>query len=317
MSSTYQVQSTPKSFNTPLGISKFINNELNSDTQYLILEYGARHKGDIKKLCKLFGADYGIITTISPQHLETFHNTENIYLAKKELSDYLEDRLCVYNLDNIYTYRMHQEKSGEKFGISLQSHTNPSINNVKIVNYSTHFNLTINDQTFSVKTKLLGLHNITNILLATALASKLGVSNKNIIQSIGNLSPTPHRLEYIKGFMHIIDDSYNCSLLSAKEALDVLKCAKHKKMIITPGIIEGGTFQYKINHKLGQMCRFADFLVIIGETNRTALTNGFTNNHENTTPLYAKDLEETKQYFSLLSSDDTLLILNDLPDDFK
>ena len=86
LSSKYNVQATPKSYNTPLGISKFINDELRDNTEYLILEYGARHKGDIKKLCNIFGADYGIVTTISAQHLESFKSIQNIYEAKKRAS---------------------------------------------------------------------------------------------------------------------------------------------------------------------------------------------------------------------------------------
>ena len=94
--STYKVQATPMSYNTPLGISKFINEQLNFDTEFLILEYGARRKKDIQKLCKIFGADYGIITTVSPQHLQTFKSVENIFKTKSELANFLRFKTCVF-----------------------------------------------------------------------------------------------------------------------------------------------------------------------------------------------------------------------------
>ncbi|MCQ2564728.1 MAG: UDP-N-acetylmuramoyl-tripeptide--D-alanyl-D-alanine ligase, partial [Clostridia bacterium] len=102
LETTYTCQCTPSSFNTPLGISKFINETLCPTTQFLILEYGARHLGDIKKLTKLFGADYGLVTTISAQHLETFKTINNIYKAKQQLPAFLGDGMCVFNADNIF-----------------------------------------------------------------------------------------------------------------------------------------------------------------------------------------------------------------------
>ena len=313
--SKYRVQATPKSFNTPLGISRFINNELRQDTEYLILEYGARHRGDVRKLCRLYGANFGIITTIAPQHLQTFHNIENIYLTKKELSDYLEDKLCVYNLDNLYSYRMYNEKQNSKLGISLYSNTDLTARNVNVFDFTTHFTLYIHDKPYNIQTKLLGKHNITNILLASALAINLGVPIDKIINSITNLKPTPHRLEYISGRLDILDDSYNCSLASAKEALDVLRTTLNKKMIITPGIIEGGKSQYQINYKLGQMCSFVDYFIIIGNTNKNALLEGY-RTASSSPPICANTLQDAKKLFTLLSPNDTILLLNDLPDDY-
>lgn len=313
--SKYRVQATPKSFNTPLGISRFINNELRQDTEYLILEYGARHRGDVRKLCRLYGANFGIITTIAPQHLQTFHNIENIYLTKKELSDYLNDKLCVYNLDNLYSYRMYNEKQNSKLGISLYSNSDLTARNVNVFDFTTHFTLYIHDKPYNIQTKLLGKHNITNILLASALAINLGVPIDKIINSITNLKPTPHRLEYISGRLHILDDSYNCSLASAKEALDVLRSTLNKKMIITPGIIEGGKSQYQINYKLGQMCSFVDYFIIIGNTNKYALVEGY-QTASSSPPICANTLEDAKKLFTLLSPNDTILLLNDLPDDY-
>ena len=78
LSKKYHTQMTPKSYNTELGIAMFINNNLSTDCEYLILEYGARRKNDIKKLCSLFGADFGIITCVNPQHLETFKTINQV-----------------------------------------------------------------------------------------------------------------------------------------------------------------------------------------------------------------------------------------------
>ena len=313
----YKVIAPPKSFNTPLGISKFINqSDLNVD--FIILEYGARHKNDIKKLCNLFGADYGILTQISPQHLQTFRTIENIVKTKNELCVFLKEKPCVYNLDCEKIRPLFDEKIGGKFSVStLNKSSDIFATDIKIEDFEMRFVLHCKDFEFNCKTRLLGKNNIIDILLAAALAINLGISKEDLSKAISTLTPTPHRLEYIKGQINILDDSYNCSLTSAEQSLDVLKHTSGKKMVVTPGIIEGGKFQEKINQKLGKMLSEFDFIVIVGHTNKDAITKGILDANPTKKILFAHDLNHAKQYFGLLSSADTLLLLNDLPDDYN
>lgn len=321
LSTTYKVQATPASFNTPIGIAKFINNELSPKTEFLILEYGARHIKDIKKLCDLFGADYGIITTISHQHIESFKTIENIFKAKQELSICLKGHPCVFNLDNLYTMRMYTQKQGDKLSVSINQQADVFASNIKIEDFKTKFDLTIFNETYSIETNLLGRHNILNICLATAMAKQLGVDTNTIINSIKDLQPVSHRLQLIKTHLNILDDSYNCSPASAKEALWVLSQLGGKKMIVTPGIIECGKEKYNINFNLGKQMAFCNYCIIVGNENKQALIDGIKKEIENTNLqpqiIFTSTLDEAKQHFSKLAIDDTLLLLNDLPDDYK
>lgn len=316
MLTEFNVLSSPKSYNTPLGIAKFVNESNLTNCQFLILEYGARHKGDVKKLCKLFGADYGIITTVAPQHLESFKTMHNIYKTKEELADFLNEKLCVFNLDNIYTFKMFCNKTGFKIGISIYAEAEIFATDLKIFKFNTHFKLNYCKNEYPVCTKLLGRHNTTNILLASALALKLGVSVNHVLDAIKNLNYVPHRLQLIKSNVNILDDSYNCSLASAKEAMFVLNCCPNKKVVATPGIIECGDAAFEINFELGRLLATANQVIVVGETNKNAITRGLqSKNFKNI--IYAKNLEEAKKFFVKLNKNDTLLLLNDLPDDYK
>jgi len=315
---TYKTQATPKSFNTPLGISKFINEQLNLDTEFLILEYGARNKKDIQKLCKTFGADYGIVTTVSPQHLQTFKSIENVFKTKQELSIFLQHKLCIFNLDNLYTLRMFYNKPNIKIGTSIFTKTDISASNIYIKNFKTYFTLNINNKSYKISTQLLGEHNILNITLATSLAFRLNIPINKILSAIKKLKPISHRLEYIKGKINILDDSYNCSLSSAKQAIKVLSTTKQQKIIATPGIIEGGKNQYNLNFELGKLCTISDKCIIIGETNKKSIHSGMIScKYNERNIIFCKTLEEAKTKFTTLNKGDTLLLLNDLPDDYK
>ncbi len=321
LSTQHKVQATPLSYNTPLGIAKFINTELDLKTEYLILEYGARQKNDIKKLCKLYGADFGIVTTLSAQHIETFRSIESIFRAKKALPDFLQNKTCIFNLDNLYIKRMYNNKIGTRISVSTCQKADIYTSGIKIIdNSKTEFSLHIKNKSYHIKTKLLGKHNVLNICLATALAKHLNISNKNIISTIESLEPTEHRLSLIKTHINILDDSYNCSPASAKEALCVLKNFTGRKMVVTPGIIECGKSKYTINFNLGSQMAFCDFCVIVGNENKSAILEGIKkeieNSHFQPKILLSNSLEDAKQHFSNLNKSDTLLLLNDLPDDY-
>lgn len=324
----YKVVASPKSFNTPIGLSKFLN-QTNLDVDFVILEYGARHKNDVKNLCKIFGADFGIITQIAPQHLQTFKTIENIAKAKQKLCDFLKNKLCVYNVDNQYIFKMYQEKLGAKIAVSTEGKTADYFaDNIVVENFKTKFDLHFGTTTLNCQTPLLGRHNVTDILLACALAKHLNISNKNLQAAIENMPGVPHRLEYVKGAINILDDSYNCSLESAKNSIAVLCQCPAEKMVVTPGIIEGGKQQEQINFELGKMLAKVDFIVIVGSTNKNELEKGILfqqqvdainqsqQEHSAKKILFASTLEDAKQYFKLLNTNDTLLLLNDLPDDF-
>lgn len=317
LSQSYVCQATPKSYNTPLGISKFVNENLREDCKFLILEYGARRRGDIKKLCKIFGANYGIVSTVAPQHLESFKSVENIYKTKKELPDFLKENLCIYSSDNIYAKRMFDEKVGAKIQTSILSKTEIHASNITYKNFKTQFVLHINNNSCDAEIDSLGKHNVANILECIALAINLGVDKNKILNSLSLISAVPHRLQHIKGRLNILDDSYNCSLSSAKESIEVLSFQSGKKMIITPGIIEGGKFQHLINVQLGKLFDEIDFCVVVGETNKSSIIEGIKSLTSPPQVFCSPSLEDASQHFKLLNEDDTILFLNDLPDDYK
>jgi UDP-N-acetylmuramoyl-tripeptide--D-alanyl-D-alanine ligase len=81
----YKVCASPESFNTPMGFCKTVLEHLKPTQQIMIMEMGARRRGDIKKMCKLFRPTNGILTSIGKAHLETFKSVDNIRAEKMEL----------------------------------------------------------------------------------------------------------------------------------------------------------------------------------------------------------------------------------------
>ena len=63
LSSKFRVKATPASFNTPIGIAKFVNGE-GCDCDIFLAEMGARHMGEIGELCRLVDPTVGVVTGV-------------------------------------------------------------------------------------------------------------------------------------------------------------------------------------------------------------------------------------------------------------
>jgi len=62
----------------------------------------------------------------------------------------------------------------------------------------------------------------------------------------------------------------------------------------------------------------SDYVVIVGEHNKKAISNGLKNKNFNSKNLFlVPTLEDAKKHFGILKENDTLLLLNDLPDDYN
>ena len=91
LSQKYNSLMTPESYNTTMGVVKTINDKLKPIHQLFVCEMGAKYKGDIKEICDIVHPDFGVVTAIGPQHLDTFGTVENVAKTKLELVDSLPD----------------------------------------------------------------------------------------------------------------------------------------------------------------------------------------------------------------------------------
>lgn len=323
----YQVVASPASFNTPTGFSKTINNVLTDGDEVLIMEMGARYINDIKYLSSLFKPHHAIITGIGVQHLETFKTIENIKRTKSDLIRALPaGGIAVLNGDNEKCREAFNESILVNKFISTVNKTDGgdgSADNIKMTNNGAEFTLLLRGQRpVKCKTKLLGIHNIQNILMCAIMANKLGITPEQISGAIEKLEPTPHRLELVKtpkGVL-ILDDSYNASVTGTKAALDVLALFRGKKIVMTPGLVELGAKEEEENFKFGaRLADAANAVIIVGETNKTDIANGLlSRGFAEKNIFYAGNIEDAKNiYTRMLKPGDVLLIENDLPDNYS
>ena len=170
-----------------------------------------------------------------------------------------------------------------------------------------------------MKTKLLGRSAAEDISLAATLAFEMGLTVEEITRGIAKLQPIPHRLQLIEASgAYILDDGYNCNIVGAKSALEVLSLFSGKKCVVTPGIIECGILEDELNGELGKAIAKKDFekVILVGDTLVGAVKDGYLSGGGDKQKLFiAKTLGEAQAMLQgWMDEGDCVLFLNDLPD---
>ncbi len=323
----FSTLSTPESYNTPMGVCKIINRKLTGEHQFFVTEMGARRPGDIKKLCRLVSPQIGILTSIGPQHLETFKTLERIVRTKGELLSALPSSgLAILNFDDPHCRRLAEGLSVpcRSFGIDCPQPLDIRAKEIQWTPRGLSFAVeTKAGRTAALKCRFLGRHNVYNILAAALAAQECGLSIAQIASALVDIPPVPHRLELIRNQtgIAVIDDAYNSNPVGAKEALEVLRLMPGgQKILITPGMVELGDQEYELNREMGRAAaKVCDIVILVGPRRTKAIREGLVEAQLPEARLrVARNLEEARVELSrLIRTGDVVLFENDLPDNYS
>lgn len=322
----YKVLTTPDSYNTPMGLSKIINNDLTHDHEVFVAELGATKLGDIAEVADLTNPKIGIITSIGPCHLETFKSLDNIIRTKYELIECLpDDGVAIFNYDNEYVKKLADKTFKEKllYGIEDIEARDVYAADIRVDRSGSTFSLGIKGLgTIQCTTRLLGRHNILNILAGAAAASVLGLSLGEISRGISKLEAVDHRLQLIDpgtGVL-VIDDAFNSNPDGARAALEVLNSfTDRRKIIVTPGMVELGHMEERENFIFGEnIASICDIAILIGKKRTLPIYQGIKKHDFNDDNLYVVNSlnEATEVLKTLTRINDVVLFENDLPDTY-
>jgi UDP-N-acetylmuramoyl-tripeptide--D-alanyl-D-alanine ligase len=323
LSEKYNVYATPMSFNTPMGIVKAIRAGLSPADEVFVCEMGAKKLGEIDELCAIAPPTNGIITSIGPQHLETFGSVENIVKTKFELANNINGGRVVLNYDNEYI--RNAAEGLRKNAVTYSDKTGNGeykYNVIKCGAGGTVFSVAYDGEQCDFETSLLGAHNVQNLTAAIAMGHSLGVSLAEMRLPIRRLKPAEHRLQLLNtGDGLIIDDAFNSNPAGAKAAVDVLALfTDYVRIVVTPGMVELGEEQEARNTEFGrQIATAADYAVIIGKYNANYIKNGLLDRRFPETKIFMfADVKEAVAYVRrAVSGTKVILLENDLPDNYK
>lgn len=325
LSEGFRVLMTPESFNTPMGIVRTIREQMTPMHEIFICEMGARHVHDIKEITDIVHPDDGMLTSIGPQHLETFHSMENIVNTKLELFDAVQEKsskgLKFANGDNEIIRDNIRHDNVVLYGCSEGCDYRAT--DVKFTSDGASFKVTApNGDTEEFTMKLLGEHNVTNVVGAIAMAHTMGIPMSKLRMAVRRITPAPHRQELKKhGNVSIIDDAYNSNPMGAKRALDTLaKFENSVRILVTPGMVELGDKEAEYNKEFGkQAAGAADYIILVGIDHTRPIKEGALEAGFSEDRLFVKESlkDATDLMYELDAGKPKVILLeNDLPDNY-
>lgn len=325
LSEKYNTVMTPKSYNTTLGVVRSIRENIRPYTEVFVCEMGASRLKDIKKICNIVKPDYSVITSIGPQHLMTFKSIENVEKGKFEIvTNAKNNALSIFNIDNQYIKDGIKKYVGNKRYITYSLENKEAdyyVEGISIDETGSSFKIVGKDETYDISTRLLGKHNIYNIVCAVAIAHDMKIEKEKIEKAVKRLAPVEHRLE-LKKMQNILvlDDSFNSNPEGSKYAVETLLMFKSKyKVLVTPGMIELGEKTYELNKKFGEYALGSDFIILVGDKTTKPIEDALKENNY-TNYVKVKDIYEAFIKLNEMKNkhkDMLALIENDLTDSYS
>lgn len=232
------------------------------DTEFMVIEMGANHIGEIRTLCNIARPDYGVITNIGTAHIEGFGSLDGVIRAKTELYEYLRkvNGIAFYNDENsvlkqrIFRLVNRAVPYSAPAGIPLIIRAVPSENYLRIM-------IKYRNESYEVSTKLFGSYNLENIKAATAISLFFGASINDIVDSLQNYNPGNNRSQFKKtGRNTLICDSYNANPTSMSLALkDFAALSTDRKMVILGDMLELGPVSEEEHQKILELAISMNF----------------------------------------------------------
>lgn len=322
----YNVLSTPSSYNTPMGICLVVNEKLRPEHQVLVLEYGIRYEGDIRELVDIAQPDTSVVTTVGIAHLETMGSIDNIAQEKGDLVELTRPGgPAILNADDERVNAMAERAPGPVWRVSLNDAPEADLT-ARNVRYSTDgTSFVITDDTGAeaeFRTRLLGRHNVMNILLAVAVGRSMGLRLRAMAHAVRRIEPIEHRLALrTEGEITVIDDAFNSNPVGARNAVEILGQMDGRRIIVTPGMVELGERQWGENKTLGGHIaeHGIDLAVLIGEEQTAAIQEGLDEAgfpSENVR-VFGSLFDAQEFLNTYLEAGDVVLYENDLPDQYE
>jgi len=214
------------SFNNELGLPLTV---LRTDpaTDYLLLEMGARHVGDIAASCRIAPPDVAMVLNVGKAHLGEFGSQEAIARAKGEIVEALTPHgTAVLNADDPLVSAMAARTSARVVTFGSRPTADVRYDDVALDDHGrVGFALSVGGDRARVGLRLIGEHHAVNAAAVTAAAVAAGVPFHVVVTALADATATsPARMQVSERSdgVTVVNDAYNANPDSMRAALKAL-----------------------------------------------------------------------------------------------
>jgi UDP-N-acetylmuramoyl-tripeptide--D-alanyl-D-alanine ligase len=267
LSEKFKLAVTPANKNVSSSHAKFAKS-LQGDEEILVIEYGEGEPGDVMRFANLTHPTQGVITGLAPAHLDKYKTLQAAGQDIFSLADYLQNK-NVYVNDEAESVKPFIKDSYNLF--NEKSALDWQVSQVRTGLDGTSFEITKHNKKLSLKSGLVGKHQVGYLAFVAAYGLNLGMTDKQVVEGLSKTKPFEHRLQpYSLSGAWIIDDTYNGNLEGIKAGTRLLRDLQAKRKIyVTPGLVDQGEENRRVHISIGKLIAEAAPNIVVLMKNST------------------------------------------------
>lgn len=254
-----------KSFNNDVGVPTTI---FNADPahDYLVLELGTNHPGEISNLTSIAEPDIAVITNVSAEHLEGLGDLAGVRREEAALIEGLNpEGMLVVNGDDPALLDAVARYPGKRLTFGFADTNDLFPTDIRCEFDGTRFKLNGRQEYFI---PMIGRHVAVNALAAIAVARRMLLSEAQVADALARATGPEMRLQLLRGSrLTLLNDAYNAnpaSVGAALETLGLLKASRH--VAVLGDMRELGAATETSHREIGQLAGRSglDLLICVG-----------------------------------------------------
>ncbi|MDP3142563.1 MAG: UDP-N-acetylmuramoyl-L-alanyl-D-glutamate--2,6-diaminopimelate ligase [Candidatus Omnitrophota bacterium] len=252
----------------PLELQSYFKQMVDKNNQFCVMEVSS-HSLEQKRVegVEFCGA---IFTNLASDHLDYHLTVENYFAAKAKLFENLNSNaFAAINLDDKFANQLLKLTRAKTVSYALEGQADFIAENISLDLSGTRFVMSSPKGKIIIQTKLIGKHNVYNILAAASLCSQLGIALETIKKGVEALDLVPGRLENIdcgQPFKVLVDFAHTEDALM--NILSTVKLLSKSRLLLVFGC--GGDRDKTKRKKMGGVAgRFADLSIITSDNPRS------------------------------------------------
>lgn len=219
LSRTLRGSASPKSFNNDIGVPATIF-PVRDEDDYVILEIGTNHPGEVENLARIAEPDIAVITSIGEEHLEFFGDLDGVRRENAAVATGLRPGgLLIINGDDPHLGDHLKNHAGPIIRFGFNADNDLVARDVRVTIDGASF--TVDGRSYFVPTP--ARHFASNCLAVIAIARHFGLDYDTIRTGLAFSDASEMRMQKrVYGPVTVINDAYNANPTSMRASLETL-----------------------------------------------------------------------------------------------
>ena len=311
LSKGFDVMKTQGNKNSQIGMPMTMF-DIEEHNNTAVIEMGMSEFGEMDRLCDVARPNIAVMTNIGKAHIENLKTQENIMSEKLKITKHFDENGTLFlNGDDKLLKTLHSKQKFKTVTFGLGADCDYRADNITANGFDTTFTAYRNGKSDEITIPALGVHSVTNALVAIAVGEALGLDIQTIQSGLMTYKNAPMRqqIHQMEDYV-LIDDSYNASPEATKVSLDVLKSvSKGKTIAVLADMLELGDEAVREHYNVGKHLAELeiDCLITVGELSRNT-SNGASENGNVSVKSFDTNDDAYNYLCTVLEKDCTVLV---------